>query len=304
MIKQFLLFLIFLFFSNIVLGQDNLLTVKQELERLQREVSDISKILNKNSNTLNNENKPNSKSIQNFTAIDDRIFEIEKDIKNLTLNLEELNFKIDDLNKILSSLDEDINFKFQEFMNSMNIKNQSNLEITDENSLKLNQEKKQENTLGELTISSDEKNNQKDELVIDENQNVEPNLSPEEQFQSAFDKIRSKKYNEAKDSFKNFIDQNPDNQLSGSAHYWLGELYVLEKNYRESALIFAEGYQKYPKSIKGPDMLYKLGDSLFELDKINDGCRTLNKFNEDYPTHKLKGKVNKLLFSKSCNEEQ
>ena len=147
MIKQFLLFLIFLFFSNIVLGQDNLLTVKQELERLQREVSDISKILNKNSNTLNNENKPNSKSIQNFTAIDDRIFEIEKDIKNLTLNLEELNFKIDDLNKILSSLDEDINFKFQEFMNSMNIKNQSNLEITDENSLKLNQEKTPENRL-------------------------------------------------------------------------------------------------------------------------------------------------------------
>ena len=124
-------------------------------------------------------------------------------------------------------------------------------------------------------------------MSIDENQDVEPNLSPEEQFQSAFDKIRSKKYNEAKDSFKNFIDQNPDNQLSGSAHYWLGELYVLEKKYRDAALVFAEGFQKFPSSLKAPDMLYKLSQTLYKVDKKNESCRTLEKFILDFPKNKF-----------------
>ena len=41
--------------------------------------------------------------------------------------------------------------------------------------------------------------------------------------------------------------------LAGSAHYWLGEIYLLKKENREAALVFAEGYQKYPQSIKAPD---------------------------------------------------
>ena len=36
------------------------------------------------------------------------------------------------------------------------------------------------------------------------------------------------------------------------------ESYIfLEKKFRDAALIFAEGYQKFPQSIKAPDMLYK-----------------------------------------------
>ena len=55
-----------------------------------------------------------------------------------------------------------------------------------------------------------------------------------------------KNYIEA-NSFKEFIDNNQSNQLSGSAYYWLGKLQILEKNFRESVITLAEGHEKFQK---------------------------------------------------------
>ena len=77
-----------------------------------------------------------------------------------------------------------------------------------------------------------------------------PSLTPEDQFQQAFDLLRNQRFDEAKTSFLMFIEDNNENILSGTAHYWLGEIYLLKKEYREAALILAEGYQKFPNSIK------------------------------------------------------
>ena len=95
--------------------------------------------------------------------------------------------------------------------------------------------------------------------------------------------------------------QNQENQLSGSAHYWLGELYLLEKNNREAALILAEGYQKYPESIKAPEMLYKLSDALLQIGKKNEACNTLAKISNDFPKHKIKNKAEKKKIELSCD---
>ena len=89
--------------------------------------------------------------------------------------------------------------------------------------------------------------------------------------------------------------------MSGAAHYWLGEIYLLKKEYREAALILAEGYQKFPTSIKAPDMLYKLSESLVLIDKKNDACSTLIKLDKEYPDNKLKSKVVKKVFELNCS---
>ena len=56
------------------------------------------------------------------------------------------------------------------------------------------------------------------------------------------------------------------------AYYWLGELYILEQNYQKAALSLAEGYQKFPDSIKAPDTLYKLAISL-KIDKVSEDVK-------------------------------
>ncbi len=289
-----IIFVVLLLISSSVSSNDNLLTIQQQLERLQREVSDLSETVfsNKKDNTKQNKND----LVKNLSAIDMRIYDLEKDVKNLTGSLEEIYFKIEDLilqinefKTVNSNIEKSILEIKNKSLDTKTLDNESNQIVAEE-----------KNTLGSLKISSEnkEKENKIDESI--NSQKIEKQLSPEEQFQAAFDNIRSKNWEEAKLLLKNFIINNPESQLSGSAHYWLGELYILENQYRDAALILAEGYQKFPDSIKSPDILFKLSQSLYEVNKIEDSCRTLEKLIIDFPKNKFIKNAKKSLQEYGC----
>ncbi len=302
---KYIIFSLFLFFCSFVNAEDSLLTLKQQLDRLQREVNDLSKsVFTSKRDSFDQQEKTNETTSKiDLTAFDLRIYDLEKDIKKLNNNFEELIFQIDDLNQLYNELNIDLSTLFLKIENTTK-KNNLEEEI-DENSTLLNSKIKEENTLGSLVINSEDlseseitSSNQKIKKSEDESL---PNLSPEDQFQLAFDLLRNQRFEEAKDLFLLFIEENTDNTLSGTAHYWLGEIYLLKKEYREAALILAEGYQKFPKSIKAPDMLYKLSDSLVFIDKKNDACSTLIKLEKEYPNNKLKSKVAKKVSELNCS---
>ena len=300
---KYILTVLILFFSSYSFSNESDLTISQQLERLQREVSDLSKEVF--SNSPNQSNGTNNDFVKNLSAIDLRIYDIENDIKNLTSNLEELYFQLDDIFNKLENLELVIN-NFQ----SVPLKNvEVNTDETSQDSSEVKSntlsDTETENTLGTLNISKN--TNDTNEEVISEDQEVNSNekeevLSPEDQFQEAFDNIRDKKWQDAKISFEQFISDNPQNQLSGSAHYWLGELYILEKNYREAALIFAEGFQKFPDSIKAAEMLFKLSHSLYQVEKITESCKTMEKLIIDFPKNKIIPQTKKQIVEYNCLE--
>ena len=293
-----LIFIIVTFISSFLSANDNLLTLQQQVERLQREVTDISKSVYSSSNLENND----SNLVSNLSSIDLRIYDLEKDVKTLNSNFEDILFQLDDISKKLNEFENTIlkiNNSLSDFNQNKNFNSNKVVESKNNNI-------EDENTLGTLKISTDQ-NETSNNKTLSNDKNVDYDdssidLSPEDQFQLAFQNIRNKNYEDAKNSFYKFIDNNPENQLSGSAHYWLGELYVLEKKYRDAALIFAEGYQKFPKSIKAPDMLYKLSQTLFEVEKNKEGCNTMKKFIDDYPKHKLVEKTKKHIIDQGCDE--
>ena len=299
--SKYILTVLILFFSSHAFSNENDLTISQQLERLQREVSDLSKEVF--SNSPNQSNGTNNDFVKNLSAIDLRIYDIENDIKNLTSNLEELYFQLDDIFKKLENLELVINNLQSVPLKSVEV---SNDEISEDSSeVKSNTLSETENTLGTLNISKN--TNDTNEEVISEDQEVNSNekeeiLSPEDQFQVAFDNIRNKKWQDAKTSFEQFISDNPQNQLSGSAHYWLGELYILEKNYREAALIFAEGFQKFPDSIKAAEMLFKLSQSLYQVEKTTEACKTMEKLIIDFPKNKIIPQTKKQIVEYNCLE--
>ena len=298
---KYILTVLILFFSSYSFSNESDLTISQQLERLQREVSDLSKEVF--SNSQNQSNGTNNDFVKNLSAIDLRIYDIENDIKNLTSNLEELYFQLDDIFNKLENLELVINNLQSVPLKSVEV---SNDEISEDSSeVKSNTLSETENTLGTLNISKN--TNDTNEEVISEDQEVNSNekeeiLSPEDQFQVAFDNIRNKKWQDAKTSFEQFISDNPQNQLSGSAHYWLGELYILEKNYREAALIFAEGFQKFPDSIKAAEMLFKLSQSLYQVEKTNEACKTMEKLIIDFPKNKIIPQTKKQIVEYNCLE--
>ena len=301
---KYIIFSLFLFFCSFSNAEDSLLTLKQQLDRLQREVNDLSKSVftSKRDNYEQQEITDDSTNAIDLTAFDLRIYDLEKDIKKLNNSFEELIFQIDDLNQLYKELNIDLSTLSLKIDN--NIKKNNLDKKSEKNKTLSNSEITEENTLGSLVISSEDlsksesaSQNQKTESSEEESF---AKLNPEDQFQLAFDLLRNQRFEEAKSSFLVFIEKNKENSLSGTAHYWLGEIYLLKKEFREAALILAEGYQKFPESIKAPDMLYKLSESLVLIDKKNDACSTLIKLDKEYPDNKLKSKVAKKVSELNC----
>ena len=294
MFRYALIVCLFLF-SLSAYGEEGQRSLKQQLDRLQRDVNDLSKLVyQKNAHDIESENKVESENTMNISAFDMRIYDLEKDIKTLNLNFEEVLFQIDELKKLY----EELNLKIDTYLiNKSRETKTSEFSSNEINDNSISEDSLSENTLGTLKINSEDlsdstEENQPDNKILD--------LSPDEQFQIAFDLLRSQQFDQAKKALEEFIDNNSENELAGSSYYWLGEIHLLKKNYREAALVFAEGYQKYPTSIKSPDNLYKLAEALSQIDKINDACNTLKKFTKEYINHKLINKTNSMIIELEC----
>ena len=308
MFKYIVILCLFLSFG--LPAKESLLTLKQQLDRLQREVSDLSQSVFQRSRDQSFKITQDASQLSNLTAFDLRIYDLEKDIKKLNENFEELDFQIDDLKKLYEELKVQNSTKLLNKDNNENLVKENNIIVSSEESNNtLLDEENNRNIFGTLIINSKDLTNISEKEVLvsknqDENQDTALQniieLKPEEEFQKALDMIRNQQYLEAKKAFKNFISKYQDDELSGSAHYWLGEIYLLKKEYRDAALIFAEGYQKFPISFKAPDMLFKLSTSLIIIDKKKDACNTLEKLIIEFPKNKLAYKAKKKLNSLDC----
>jgi tol-pal system protein YbgF len=105
----------------------------------------------------------------------------------------------------------------------------------------------------------------------------------EQLYHDAFKLLQDGDYAGAERAFKNFVQRNPNHALAGNAQYWLGETYYARRDYQNAMVSFAEGYKAYKSSPKGPDNLLKLGITLAVLNKKQEACAVFARFNQDYP---------------------
>ena len=299
---RYFVFILILFFFSPAYSEDSFLTLKQQLDRLQREVSDLSKSIFTGTRDTQSEQKEQLETSPNLAALstfDLRIYNLEKDIKKLNEDFEELIFQIDDLKNLFDDLTLSLDTKFtnKQEIPALDEATKEVVINAEENNLIVN-----ENSLGNLVISSENISDENEEIVLNsyDETNINIILSPEEEFQQAFDLLRSQQFDKAKNSLKKFINDNKDSHLTGSAHYWLGEIYILKREYREAALVLAEGYQKYPNNVKAPDILYKLSESLIKIEKNTEACSTLKKLITEYPSHKLLKKSQVRISELGC----
>ena len=103
-------------------------------------------------------------------------------------------------------------------------------------------------------------------------------------YDASFQALRDQKYVRAEEGFRKFMQMFPNDDLAGNAQYWLGETFYVRGNYAEAAKVFAQGYQKYPKSTKAPDNLLKLGLALSQTGKKQDACVTLMQLGKQFPS--------------------
>ena len=256
-----------------------------------------------------------------------KLSEIEKQFQNLTNKFEEINFKIDKLSSRLSKTQADNQLRFQQLENNsglvQNIENKEQNLVTNENtetnlaSKKIMPGTSQPQDLGTISYKDMTDTNETQALqsvettqtILTENfineEKILPDASPLEQYEFATSFLKVGDYNMAERAFREFVDMNPDNDLSGNAQYWYAETFRIRQLYTDAASAYLEGYQKYPKSEKAPINLLKLGVSLVQIGEKDQGCLMIAGVKKQYPnaTQSIlqKAKYEEKKFE--CNKE-
>ena len=256
-----------------------------------------------------------------------KLSEIEKQFQNLTNKFEEVNFKIDKLSSRLSKTQADNQLRFQELENSSSLvqKNENseqNLPTNENTETELANKKIMPGTskpqdLGTISYKDMTDTNETQSIqsvettktILTENfineEKILPDASPLEQYEFATSFLKVGDYNMAERAFREFVDTNPDNDLSGNAQYWYAETFRIRQLYTDAASAYLEGYQKYPKSEKAPINLLKLGVSLVQIGEKDQGCLMIAGVKKQYPnaTQSVlqKAKYEEKKFE--CNKE-
>lgn len=110
-----------------------------------------------------------------------------------------------------------------------------------------------------------------------------PPADPTAVYNDAFAALKDGRYAESARRFQGFIDQYPDNDLTGNAYYWLGESYYVTQNYKIAEQSFRTLLTRFPNSQKAPDALLKVGYSQYELKQWDQAEATLNQVVQTYP---------------------
>lgn len=112
----------------------------------------------------------------------------------------------------------------------------------------------------------------------------QPNVAEEQQvYQTAYNLIKAKKYNEAVVSLQNMLQKYPSGQFAANAHYWLGDLYnVMGKN--DQALAeFIIVTKNYPDSPRVSDAQLKVGLLYASQSKWSEAKAAFKKVISRYP---------------------
>ncbi len=117
--------------------------------------------------------------------------------------------------------------------------------------------------------------------------------SPRALYDAGYNYMMSSDYKSAEATFQAFLTNYPNDQLSGNAQYWLGEVYFVRGDYRRAANEFLKGYKTYKNSPKAPDNLLKLGMSLQHLGQGEAACQTYSELKNKY--NSLPGHIDRKL---------
>ena len=310
MLKKFASTLVFLFSTILIntcaLSDD--LNMREVLEIIQKDLRTLERAVYSESfqkKTGGSKTLTDKETEDVLTRHLLKLSEIEKQFQNLTNKFEEINFKIDKMSSRLSKTQADNQLRFQDLENNLNIvKNDDNSQqklVTNENtqtdlsSKNIMPGTSQPQDLGSISYK-DMTNTSKTQkiqsvdttkTVITENfineEKILPDASPLEQYEFATSFLKVGDYNMAERAFREFVDTNPENELSGNAQYWYAETFRIRQLYTDAASAYLEGYQKYPKSEKAPINLLKLGVSLVQIGEKDQGCLMIAGVKKQYP---------------------
>ena len=287
--------------------------IKNDLKTLERAVYSGSIEVKTSSNEQSNiELDSNSEDVLTRHLL--KLSEVEDQFRQLTNKFEEINFKLDKLSNRLSKIQADNQIRFQDIESAL-----SSGEITTQLSSKPKTDTKSEilpgssqpQDLGSISYKDTETSETSQQIqsvdttatVVTETFQAEEkilpqDLSQEKQYEFATSFLKVGDYSTAERAFREFVLDNGEHELAGSAQYWYAETFRIRQLYTDAASAYLEGYQKYPKGNKAPINLLKLGVSMVQIGEKDQGCKMINGVELQYP------KANQSVIQKAKYESK
>ena len=230
-----------------------------------------------------------------------KLNEIEDQFRELTNKFEEVNFKLDKLSTRVTKIQSDTQLRFSDLETGTNttVEKQSALPgSTKPQDFGAAPAYQTSNLPKNQSINSIESAQTVIAEEPDQRESLLPEKPAEEQYEFAVSFMKIGDYETAEFALKEFIDKNKDHDLAGSAQYWYGETFRIRQLYSDAASAYLDGYQNYPKSMKAPDNLLKLGITMVQLGEKDQGCKMISGIKKEYP------KANKSVLQKAQYEQK
>ena len=294
-LKFFFITLIFLVsFQSLVFSEEEKINaIADQLQIITQDIKTLEKAVYKGADITSSASSSSGVNEEVLTRHLLKLNEIEDQFRKLTNRFEEVNFKLDKLSNRVSKIQSDTQLRF------------SDLETPEgnEKTKSKKSKKKQANLPGSdqpQDLGSAPGYNMSQENTTQATQSVEstsavftetkapatsllPNKSPKDQYDFAISFMKVGDYETAELALREFIDKNKSHELAGSAQYWYGETFRIRQLYSDAATAYLDGYQNYPKSLKAPENLLKLGSTMVELGEKDQGCKMIRGLKKQYP---------------------
>jgi len=114
-------------------------------------------------------------------------------------------------------------------------------------------------------------------------------------YQSAYNELRARQYNKARDSFITFIGKYPGGRYAHIAQYWIAESSYAQQNYKQAVDDYQLLLDVYPFSPKKAEAELKKAYSYNKLGNINAAKQTLNSLLLNYPDTTEAGQAKRFL---------
>ena len=107
--------------------------------------------------------------------------------------------------------------------------------------------------------------------------------TPKDAYDAAYGAITARQYEDAEQGFRQFLQSHPRDRLVPNATYWLGESYFRRNRHKDAAEHYLKVTTDHGRSPIAPDAMLKLGMSLNALGARDQACATYAQVSVKYP---------------------
>lgn len=143
-----------------------------------------------------------------------------------------------------------------------------------------------EATADQTSLRIDDTKAEKKQLEINEALFSSTRINPADEqlrYLAAYDMVKEKRFDEALSAMQSFVQRYPRGGYTANAHYWLGELFMVKKNYSQAITQFELVLTNFPSSSKSAACTLKIGYALAAAGKPSEARKRLQEVLKNYP---------------------